>query len=200
MIKRICVYCGSSAGRRPEYAAAASALGQELARRGIGLVYGGASVGLMAVIADAVLAAGGEAIGVIPNALVTKEVAHHGLTELITVTSMHERKARMAELSDGFIALPGGLGTLEELFEMLTWGQLGFHSKPCGLLNTGGFFDGLLAFLDHAAEQQFLRERHRHMLITADHPSQLLDSLLSYEAPAGDKWIGNNEIQTPEQP
>src|ERR1051325_8659898 len=156
-MQRLCVFTGSSSGARAAYAEAARELGTLLARRGIGLVYGGARVGLMGAVADAVLAAGGEAIGVIPQALVAKEVAHTGLTALHVVESMHARKAMMSDLSDGFIALPGGWGTLEELFEVLTWAQLGLHRKPTGLLNVDGYFDGLLAFLTHTVAEAFVR-------------------------------------------
>ena len=151
-IKRICVYCGSSPGKNPAYSLAADTLARELCRREIGLVYGGAEVGVMGAIANAVLTAGGEAIGVIPKSLAVKEVAHDSLSELHVVASMHERKAMMAELADGFIALPGGWGTLEEIFEMLTWAQLGFHDKPCGLLNIDGYYDGLIDFLENSFE------------------------------------------------
>lgn len=192
-MKRICVYCGSNLGRRPSYLAAAQALGQELAARRIALVYGGGNVGLMGAIADATLAAGGEAIGVIPQALVDKEVAHRGLTELRVVKSMHDRKALMAELSDAFIALPGGLGTLEELCEVATWTQLGFHHKAVGLLNVEGFYDGLLGFLDGAIAEQFLRPEHRQILIAATEPGALLDQLAQAKLPTVAKWIGRGE-------
>ena len=173
-MKKVCVYCGSRSGRRPEYSHAARSLAKALTRRGIGLVYGGASVGIMGEIADAVLAGGGEVIGVIPQALVDNEVAHNGLTELKVVASMHERKQVMMDLSDGFIALPGGLGTQEELFEVLTWSQLGLHKKPCGLLNVEGYYDKLCSFLDHAVEEQFVKTYHREMLLVEDSPEKLL--------------------------
>ena len=192
-MKRVCVYCGSSPGRNPKYIAGARVLGKELAARGIGLVYGGASVGIMGEIADAVLASGGEVIGVIPQSLADKEVSHNGLTELKIVGSMHERKAIMAEHSDGFIALPGGLGTLEELFEVLTWSQLGFHNKPCALLNIEQYYDSLSVFLDHAVEQQFVKQIHRDMLLVEENSSKLLDAMSAYIPPAVDKWIGRNE-------
>jgi len=189
-MKRICVYCGSSPGRRPEYRDAAQALGHELAARDLGLVYGGASVGVMGAVADAVLEKGGQAIGVIPFALATREVAHSGLDELFVVESMHERKAKMAELSDGFIALPGGWGTIEEIFEMLTWAQLGFHQKPCGLLNISGYYDHLFTFLEHAIDQRFVREEYRPMIMMEQTAGGLLDRYQSYQAPTVKKWIG----------
>jgi hypothetical protein len=189
---RVCVFAGSSAGVQPEYRQAAEALGRAVGERGIGVVYGGACVGLMGVMADAALEAGSDVIGVIPSALVAKEIAHRALTELRVVASMHERKAVMADLSDAFIALPGGWGTLEEFFEVLTWGQLGLHHKPCGLLNVHGYFDGLLSFLDHTVEQGFVKREYRSMIAVADSPGALLDMLASYrpppafaEAPAG---------------
>lgn len=187
--QRICVFTGSRPGTRDAYASAAQRLGATLARRGIGLVYGGGDVGLMGVLADAVLGGGGEVIGVIPEALVRKEVAHAGLSELRTVSSMHERKAQMAELADAFIALPGGMGTLEELFEILTWAQLGLHTKPCGLLDVGGYFEHLLAFLDHAVSEDFLREEHRALLVYADDVERLLADLERPRAAPVEKWI-----------
>lgn len=192
-MKTLCVYCGSNPGLLPEYCNAAKHLGHEMADRGIGLVYGGASVGVMGAVADAVLEAGGKAIGVIPHSLATKEVSHDGLDELLVVDSMHERKAKMAELSDGFIALPGGWGTIEEIFEMLTWAQLGFHAKPCGLLNVSGYYDHLFAFLDHAIEQRFVKEEYRPMIIMEESPEILLDRFNSYQAPKVKKWIGPEE-------
>ena len=193
-IKKICVYCGSSAGKDPDYARAAVALGQALCNRSIGLVYGGAAVGIMGTVADAVLEKGGEVIGVIPKSLAVKEVAHPNLAELHVVASMHERKAMMAELADGFIALPGGWGTLEETFEILTWAQLGFHDKPCGLLNINGYYDGLIGFLENAFEQQFVSELYRPMLITSNEPASLLDQFASYQAPKVRKWVGEDEL------
>lgn len=178
-MKKICVFCGSSPGKQPEYIEVARKLAVALTKREIGLVYGGASVGIMGEIADAVLSSGGEVIGVIPQALVDKEVSHKGLSELKVVASMHERKAVMAQLSDGFIALPGGLGTLEELFEVLTWAQLGFHEKPCGLLNVNGYYDQLCFFLDHAVEEEFVKTSHRKMLLTGDSPEALLSLMES---------------------
>jgi uncharacterized protein (TIGR00730 family) len=186
---RVCVFAGSSAGARPEYRAAAVALGQALATRGLGLVYGGARVGLMGAVADAVLAAGGQATGVIPSALAEKEVAHSGLSELHVVTTMHERKALMAELSDGVIALPGGWGTLDEFFEILTWAQLGIHQKPCGLLNARGYFDQLLAFLEHTVEEAFVRPEYRSMFTVAESPEALLEAMATLRPPAVQKWI-----------
>jgi len=190
---RICVYCGSSPGRLPEYSDAARMLGHELAARKLGLVYGGASVGVMGAVADAILEKGGEAIGVIPYALATREVAHSGLDDLFVVDSMHERKAKMAELSDGFIALPGGWGTIEEIFEMLTWAQLGFHQKPCGLLNIAGYYDHLFTFLEHAIDQRFVREEYRPMIMMEETASDLLDRYQQYQAPSVRKWIGPEE-------
>jgi uncharacterized protein (TIGR00730 family) len=192
-MKRICVYCGSSPGRLPAYREAADRLGRVLAERRIGLVYGGASVGVMGAVADAVLEEGGEAIGVIPRSLATKEVAHHGLDELIVVDSMHQRKAKMAELSDGFVALPGGWGTIEEIFEMLTWAQLGFHEKPCGLLNVAAYFDPLFTFLERAIEQRFVKEDHRPMMMMDSNPAALLDRFSDYRAPRVRKWLGPEE-------
>ncbi len=188
-MKRVCVFAGSSAGVRPEYVAAATDLGRVLAARGIGLVYGGARVGLMGAVADAVLTGGGEVTGVIPRSLVEKEVAHSGLTELRVVTTMHERKALMADLSDAFIALPGGWGTLDEMFEILTWAQLGLHRKPCGLLNVLGYFDRLLSFLDHTMEQGFVRREYGSLLAVSDGSAALLDALQSQSPPVVEKWI-----------
>lgn len=189
MLRRICVFCGASSGNRPAYVTAAKRVGRELAERGIGLVYGGGNIGLMGTLADACLEAGGYVIGVIPQALVAKEVAHKQLSDLRIVSSMHERKAMMAELSDGFIAMPGGWGTFEELFEVLTWGQLGLHRKPVGLLNVDGYFDPLLAFLRHAVEEQFVRSEFDQLLPVADSPIELLDRFAAYEPPQVRKWI-----------
>lgn len=186
---RICVFTGSSQGRRPEYAAAATELAAALLARRIGLVYGGAHVGLMGLVADAVIAGDGEVIGVIPEALVAKEVAHTGLPDLRIVASMHERKALMSDLSDGFIAMPGGIGTFEEFFEVLTWAQLGLHRKPCGLLNVAGYYDGLLMFLDHAVGQGFLRTEHRAMILVSDDANDLLDQMGTWQPPVVAKWI-----------
>jgi len=176
-VTRFCVYCGSSTGTRPEYAAAARELGEVMARRGIGLVYGGGNVGLMGVLADAMVAASAEVIGVIPEALVARELAHQGVSELRVVGTMHERKALMADLADGFIALPGGLGTLEELFEALTWAQLGLHAKPCGLLDVAGFFDDLDRFLDRVVADGFVRPDSRARLIVETDPARLVERL-----------------------
>jgi uncharacterized protein (TIGR00730 family) len=192
-MKKICVFLGSNSGARPEYREAAVELGQSLARAGVGLVYGGAKVGLMGTLADAALAAGGDVVGIIPRALVEKEVAHSGLSDLRVVTSMHERKSLMAELSDGFIALPGGMGTLEELFEMLTWAQLGMHRKPCGLLNVAGYYDGLSAFLDHAVGERFVAQAHRDMLLVGKTAKDLLASFSTYRPPIVEKWIERKE-------
>ncbi|HEY0554219.1 MAG TPA: TIGR00730 family Rossman fold protein [Thermoanaerobaculia bacterium] len=189
----LCVFCGSNPGASPTYAEAAVRLGGILARRGIRIVYGAGRVGLMGVVADAALAAGGEVIGVIPEALATLELAHDGLTDLQVVGSMHERKARMSELSDGFLALPGGIGTLEEWFEVWTWSQLGFHPKPCGLLNVAGYYDHLLAFLDHVTAERFLNEAHRAMAIVGDDPGLLLDRLAAWQPPRARKWIEAEE-------
>jgi uncharacterized protein (TIGR00730 family) len=186
---RLCIFCGSSPGARPEYAEATVELARLLAERGIGIVYGGASVGLMGLLADTAMEAGGEVVGVIPSALERKEIARHGLTELHVVDSMHERKALMAELSDAFIALPGGSGTLEELFEVFTWSQLGLHRKACALLNVAGYYDGLATFLDHAVEERFLRAEHRAMLLCERTPAGVLDALERFEPPLVDKWI-----------
>ena len=188
-MKRICVFAGSNSGARGEYVAAAGELGRVLARRRLGLVYGGARVGLMGALADEALSGGGHVIGVMPEALVQKEIAHRGLSELRVVKSMHERKATMADLSDGFVALPGGWGTLEEFFEVLTWGQLGLHRKPCGLLNIHGYFDRLLAFADHCVEEGFVKREHRSMISVADSPNELLDGLAAYKAPEVKKYI-----------
>jgi uncharacterized protein (TIGR00730 family) len=192
-MKKICVYCGSSPGARPGYLEAARALAQALVKRNIGLVYGGASVGIMGEIADTVLAQGGQVTGIIPQALKDKEISHTGLTELIVVGSMHERKAMMADVSDGFIALPGGLGTFEELFEVLTWSQLGFHKKPCALLNVEGYYDHLSLFLDHAVKEQFVKDIHREMLLVESSAEKLLDLIDQYQPPAVDKWIGRGD-------
>jgi uncharacterized protein (TIGR00730 family) len=189
-MRRICVFCGSSPGRSPAYAQAAVELGHTLVAQGLGLVYGGASVGLMGKLADTVLQAGGEVIGVIPDTLIRYEVAHRGLPDLRVVRSMAERKTMMAELSDGFISLPGGTGTLDELTEMLTWSQLGEHDKPSGLLDVDGFYSSLIAFLDHAVEERFLRPEHRAMLIVETSANALLDRFESYTAPKLEKWIG----------
>lgn len=190
-LKNICVYCGSNSGRQPVYAEQAAAFGRELARRGLGLVYGGASVGLMGIVADAVLAEGGRAIGVIPEALLRKELAHLSLTELHVVETMHERKAMMAEKADAFVALPGSVGTLEEIFETWTWAQLGWHAKPCGLLNVAGYYDHLATFLGHTVEEAFMRAEHRAMLVIESDPCALLDRFAAYTPPTVSKWISS---------
>ncbi len=182
--RRLCVFAGSSVGGRPEYADAARALGAELARRGLGLVYGGGCVGLMGVLADGALAAHGEVIGVIPRPLAAREIAHRGLTELRVVESMHERKATMAELADGFIALPGGLGTFEETLEILTWSQLGIHRKPVGVLNVCGYYDGLLKLLASAVREGFVKREYVGLLLFADTPADLLDLFARWTPPA----------------
>jgi len=185
----VCVFCGSSAGAGTAYAGGARRLGEALVAAGTGLVYGGAHVGLMGILADTVLAAGGEVTGVIPHALEELEIAHRGLTSLHVVGSMHERKALMAELADGFISLPGGIGTLEEMFEILTWAQLGLHRKPCGLLDVDGYFVGLLQFLDRMVDQGFLRTVHREMILVESEPERLLARFESYQPPGVVKWI-----------
>ena len=188
-MKRVCVYCGSSPGREPEFQELARATGRALLDRGLGLVYGGASVGLMGVVADTVKAGGGEVYGVIPQVLQHREIAHPELTELHVVGSMHERKALMNELSDGFVALPGGFGTLDELFEALTWAQLGVHRKPVGLLNAKGYFQGLLDFADRAVLDGFLSLEHRDMVLTDSSPEGLLRRMEGYVPPALPKWL-----------
>jgi uncharacterized protein (TIGR00730 family) len=193
-MKRVCVFCGSSSGARPAYAEATAELARLLVADGLGLVYGGANVGLMAVLADTVLAEGGDAIGVIPQPLVDREIAHPGLRDLRVVGSMHERKALMAELGDAFIALPGGLGTLEELFEVYTWSQLGLHAKPCALLDVEGYYAGVADFLDHAVTERFVREDHRAMLVVESDPRTLLDRLSDFEpAAVQPKWIDRRQ-------
>ena len=188
IVRRLCVYCGSSPGERDVYGNAAEALGAELVKRDIELVYGGANKGIMGVIANAVLKRGGRVSGVMPRSLVEKEIAHTGLTQLQVTETMHERKSLMAELSDGFIALPGGFGTLEEIVEILTWAQLGFHQKPCGLLNVAGYYAPLRAFFRHATEEGFVKPAHRDMLIVADCPHGLLDAFSAYTPPKLPKW------------
>ena len=193
-MKAVCVFTGSSRGGRPEYLAAATELGSLLAARRIRLVYGGARVGLMGAVADAALASGGDVIGVIPAALVAKEVVHTGLTDLRVVDSMHERKALMSDLSDAFVALPGGWGTLEEFFEVLTWAQLGLHRKPCGFLNAQGYFDRLLAFLDHTIDEGFVRPQHAELIAVAPTPGELLDRLESPLPPPIEKWLDRSSL------
>jgi uncharacterized protein (TIGR00730 family) len=193
-MQRICVFCGASPGARPEYAQATTEIARLLAADGVGVVYGGGGVGLMGVLADAVIAEGGEIIGVIPRALVDREIAHRDVADMRVVGSMHERKALMAELADAFIALPGGLGTLEELFEVYTWAQLGLHRKPCALLNVGGYYDGVAGFLSHAVEERFLREEHREMLMVESQPSALIERLREFEPDSLlPKWIDREE-------
>jgi uncharacterized protein (TIGR00730 family) len=189
-LERVCVFCGSSRGSRPVYAEAAARIGHAMAALGLGLVYGGGRVGLMGVVADAVLERGGEAVGIIPEALAHKEVAHSGLTELIVVGSMHERKALMAERSDAFLALPGGIGTFEEFFEVLTWAALGIHAKPIAVLNTDGYFDPLLALLEHARGERFVRPDHLELLLVGDEPEALVERLTRFEPPPpGPLWV-----------
>lgn len=190
-VKRLCVFCGSSPGARPEYGEAARRLAGALVERKIGLVYGGGGIGLMGQVAQAVLAQGGEVIGVIPQGLVDKELAFRELADLRVVDSMHERKALMAELSDGFMALPGGLGTIEEFFEVLSWAQLGLHGKPCGLLNVCQYYTPLMRFLDHAVDQRFMEPEHRSMILVDEEPAGLLDEFATYRPPEIDKvrWI-----------
>ena len=192
-MRRLCVFCGSSVGNQPAYAEAARAMGALLAARGIGLVYGGGHVGLMGVIADAVMASGGEVIGIIPQTLADREIAHAGITELRVVDSMHTRKAMMAELADGFIAMPGGVGTFEEFFEVVTWMQLGLHRKPCGLLNVIAFYTPLAAFIDQAVSEGFIKPIHRAAIVVDSDPARLLDTLATIQLPDVPKWIGRSE-------
>ena len=195
-IRALCVYCGASTGHDPSHAAAARALGTKMADRGIALVYGGGHVGLMGIIADAVLAAGGEVTGVIPTALMSTEIGHDRLTELHVVQDMHERKALMADKADGFIAMPGGIGTLEELFEVMTWLQLGYHDKPVGVLNVNGFYDGLLGFLDRQRDEGYLRSEHRALLIEDSDPDALLDRVCSFRMPDGVSYFSRRAART----
>jgi uncharacterized protein (TIGR00730 family) len=188
-MKSVAVYCGSSSGNKEEYTQQAQEMGRELARRGLTLVYGGGCVGLMGVIADAVLAEGGKVIGVIPGFLADKELAHKGCTELHVVETMHQRKLLMADLAEGFVAMPGGFGTLEELFEVLTWGQLGLHGKPVGLLNTLGFYDSLLALLDHMSGEAFLRVENRNQVLQNASAAALLDAMEQYQPLRLEKWL-----------
>jgi uncharacterized protein (TIGR00730 family) len=187
------VYCGSSPGRDERFAEAALGLGTLLAQRGIGVVYGGGNVGLMGALADAALAAGGEVIGVIPEALAAKEVAHGGVTDLRIVGSMHERKMLMADLADGFIAMPGGVGTVEELVEVFTWLQLGLHDKPVALLEVAGYWAPFVAFLDHTVQERFVRPAHREMLLVSEDPEELLERFATWRAPRTPKWIDRAE-------
>jgi uncharacterized protein (TIGR00730 family) len=197
-LKKVCVYCGSSPGKNPEYLLAARAMGKELAKREITLVYGGGRAGLMGEVARATLANGGQVIGVIPKALRDQELAFHELADLHVVDSMHERKALMAELSDAFVALPGGYGTLEEIFEVLTWVQLGFHTKPCGVLNINHYYDHLLEFLDHSVAEQFIYQPHRDLVLQALEPAELIDRFSAYQPVKMNKaaWVHNMEHQS----
>ena len=188
-MKRICIFCGSSEGSRPEYRIATEELGAELVRRNIGLVFGGGNVGLMGVLADAVLKAGGDVVGVIPESLMAREIGHNGLTKLHVVRSMHERKALMADLSDAFIALPGGFGTLEEFCEVVTWSQLGLHAKPCGILNVLGYYSPLLAMFDRAVEERFLKPENRALVLARDKPADLLQALEDLRPVHVEKWL-----------
>lgn len=189
-LRRICVYCGSSMGIRVRYAATAQALGSAIASRGIGLVYGGGHVGLMGAVADGALAAGGRVTGVIPRALMDRELGHRGIQDLRVVADMHERKTTMADLADAFIALPGGWGTIEELTEMLTWLQLGIHAKPIGVLNDGGYFDAFLRFAATMIDEGFVRAEHRDLFRVESDPDALIDRLAAPTAPPIDKWVG----------
>lgn len=190
-MKRICVYCGSNAGSRPEYLETAAYLGQCLADKGIGIVYGGAEVGLMGAVASSALDKGGEVIGVIPE-LFAERVKHNKLSRLHVVPTMHDRKKRMFDLSDGFMALPGGIGTIEEVFEILTWAQLGYHQKPCGILNVCGYFDRIIEFLEHSVSQMFLKKTHREMIMVDENPEGLLKQFECYKPPTEPKWINAN--------
>jgi len=192
-MQRVCVFCGSSPGADPLYMQVAREVGVLLAERGLGLVYGGAQVGLMGAVADGALSVGGEVIGIIPQSLVRKEVAHNGLGDLRIVGSMHERKAQMADLSDGFLALPGGCGTFEEFFEVVTWAQIGIHRKPCALLNIAGYYDPLLALLHHAVEERFVRPEHLNLVLADTNPALLLDAMEAYVSPLIDKWMDRNQ-------
>jgi hypothetical protein len=193
-LRRICVFCGSNRGSNPAYAAAAANVGSALAARGIGLVYGGGHVGLMGILADAALQAGGHVTGVIPEALMAREVGHRGLPDLRIVQTMHERKALMAELADAFIALPGGLGTFEEFFEILTWAQLGLHTKPCAVLNVNGFFDPLLRLLDHAVQERFIRESYRSIVLLESEINPLLERMAHFRFAQEHKWIDKETV------
>ena len=186
---KVCVFCGSRPGTEPIYREAAASCGELLAQAGVGVVYGGGAVGLMGTLADAALAADGEVVGVIPQNLMDREVGHEGVTHMHVVTTMHQRKALMAELCDAFVALPGGIGTFEELFEAWTWGQLGVHTKPCAIVNVNGFFDPLVAFLDSVVDAGFITPQHRQMLLVVDSPEHLLSALAAYEHPPVQQWI-----------
>lgn len=195
-ILSVCVYCGSSSGINPVYSDVAKALGRALVKQNLSLVYGGGHVGLMGIVADAVLEAGGDVTGVIPKALMDTEVGHDHLTRLLVVKDMHERKALMAEHADGFITMPGGIGTLEELFETLTWAQLGFHEKPIGLLNVAGFYDPLIEFLNHQTSQGFLRAEHKDLLLVETEPDSLIEQLKNFTMPEGVSWLSRQRAQT----
>ena len=192
-LRRVTVFCGSNKGIDPEYARVAAALGETLAKRGIGVVYGGGAVGLMGIVADAALGAGGEVVGVIPRHLWEKEVGHRGLSELLIVDSMHERKMAMADRGDAFIALPGGVGTFEELFEAVTWTQLGIHRKPVGLLDVGGFYRPLLSFLDDTVDAGFVSREHRQLVLSAESPDEMLTAIEAWAPPTTEKWLDRSE-------
>lgn len=192
-LQRVCVFCGSSAGEDPRYLEAASRLGAALAGRNLGLVYGGSRIGLMGRLAEAALEAGGEVVGIMPRPLMNRELVHPGLAELVVTESMHERKAEMVSRSDGFIAAPGGLGTFEEFFEVLTWAQLGFHRKPCGLLNVGDYYKSLTLLLDRAVKEGFVQDAHRRMVLVEEDPETLLDRMTEYEPPEVPRWIRRGE-------
>ena len=192
-MRRICVFCGSSPGRDPRHAEQARALARELVSRRIGVVFGGGSVGLMGVLADEVLAAGGAVTGVIPHGLAARELAHRGVADMRVVPTMHARKALMAELAEDFVALPGGMGTLEELFEMVTWSQLGIHRKPVGVLNVAGYYDPLVALIEHAVAGGFVPEQSRGLVVVDEEPARLLDRMAAYEPPPGPAWIAPEE-------
>jgi uncharacterized protein (TIGR00730 family) len=193
-MKSITVFCGSSSGFRPEYAEAAKNLARQLVERNIRLVYGGGNIGLMGIIADEVMRRGGAVAGIIPDSLFKKEVGNREITELRVVGSMHERKALMAELADGFVAMPGGIGTFEEFFEILTWAQLGFHEKPCGLLNVAGYYDGLLALCDNAVSEGFLRAVHRALILDDSDAVSLLEKMNNFQPPTVEKWIDKEDL------
>lgn len=193
-MKQICVFCGSSIGTRPEYAAAATAIGVGIARRGHELVYGGGNTGLMGTVANAALNAGGKVIGVIPTVMVEKELAHEGLTQLHVVNTMHERKAMMAVFADAFVILPGGFGTMDEFYEIVTWAQLGFHRKPVAILNVCGFYDPMLTFIDHLVDEGFVKQSHREVIVIGDDPEALLSLIETYQPPLVDKWVERKDL------
>jgi uncharacterized protein (TIGR00730 family) len=192
-VQRVCVYAGSSTGARPEYADAAAGLARAIVGRGLGVVFGGADVGLMKVVADTAMSAGGEVTGVMPDALVAREIGHRGLSELRVVGSMHERKALMEQLSDAFVALPGGFGTIEEIIEIATWSQLGLHTKPLGLLDVEGYYESFVRFFDHAVESGFVRPQHRAVLLVHDDPEALLDAFAAWRPVSVPKWIDRDQ-------